>query len=320
MKYDSEVARIARRFGGVVPVAALESEGLPRYLPKLGLKQGWQRIWPAIYVPSPDPITFQQWVATGLIVFGEASALGGEAALYAMGLTTREPKEILFWVREGKRYRKIDKACPLRPKRDCNGRLDRIPPGLDHTGLVDSLVDYMNGTPNTVDVAGVVIRARKRWPEHANRLIDALARQPRLKHRRLAETLLLAYPAFDSPLEWLFLNDVIEAHGIDAPERQWRCPAGFLRDNAWPSLKAIVELDGDAFHTDKQTVGRDRQKDRVAIANQYVTLRFGYRDVADHACWVAHELKAAIPKLNVSACAAPGCTIRGQVPSGLLAA
>lgn len=313
MKYEQEVQSIANRFGGVVPASALRLAGLPAYLPRLGMQQGWQRIWHGIYVPHSGPVTVDQWIAVGKIAFGQntsrkQAALGGEAALYKMGVLEREPQVIDFWVESTLRYQRVA-ASPLRVRRDYLGRLDRIPDGYDHTGLVDSLCDYLNDTTDEIDAAGAVIRVRKRWPMAAQRLVDAFDERKKLAHRKLATMLLNVEPAFDSPLEWLWVKLVEEPHGIEAPIRQWRCPEGFIRDNGWPALKAIVELDGDAYHSDAQTIKRDRAKDRLSLVHGFVTLRFGYQDVVGQACQVAHELGQAVAGLRVRRCARALCAV-----------
>ena len=296
--------------GGVIPTVLLKQYGLPKHVVRLGVKAGWQRVWPGIYVPGRGEVSFDQWVAVGRSAFGREAAVGGAAALYQMGVLSHEPSRIMFWTRQRREYR-VPAGCPLQPRRDYDGRLDRIPSGYGHTGVVDSLVDYMNTTTNEIDVAGAVIRVRKLFSQEVAQLVDALACVPRLRHRRLAERLLLARPAFDSPLEWLWVQLVQVPHGIEKPLRQWRCPEGFLRDNAWPWRKAIVELDGDAFHTDERTVGRDRQKDRSMVKHGFVTLRFGYWDVVSHACRTAKELAEAVPELSVYRCGAAACLVAG---------
>lgn len=297
-----------RDFGGVIPVSMFPQYGLPKHAVRLGKNAGWQRVWPGIYVPHAGELSFDQWVAVGHQAFGRDAAVGGAAALHQMGVLLQAPKTIMFWTRPVREYR-VPPGCPLRPRRDYDGRLDRIPSGSGHTGLVDALVDYLNTTTNETNVAGVVIRARKLVSGATSQLVDTLAAVPRLRHRRLAEGLLLAQPAFDSPLEWLWVTLVQEPHGIEPPIRQWRCPEGFLRDNGWPAHRAIVELDGDAFHTDVQAVGRDRQKDRLMVKHGFVTLRFGYWDVNARACETARELAEAVPSLGVYRCDSPACRV-----------
>lgn len=308
MKYDSAINSMIRECGGVIPISMFPQYGLPKHVVRLGRKAGWQRVWPGIYVPQAGELSFEQWVAVGRQAFGRDAAVGGSAALYQMGVLTQEPQIIEFWTRPVREYR-IPPGCPLRPRRDYDGRLDRLPNGYGHTCLVDALIDYMNTTRNEINVAGVVIRARKLVSGAVSQLVDALAAVPRLRHRRLAEGLLLTQPAFDSPLEWLWVKLVQEPHRIEEPIRQWRCPEGFLRDNSWPAHKAIVELDGDAFHTDVQAVGRDRQKDRLMAKHGFVTLRFGYWDVKAHACETARELAEAVPTLQVYRCDSPACRV-----------
>lgn len=52
-----------------------------------------------------------------------------------------------------------------------------------------------------------------------------------------------------------------------------------IPDFAWPEVKVLVEVDGNAYHTDFKPFTRDRQKDRLYRRAGWVYVRFSASEV-----------------------------------------
>jgi hypothetical protein len=119
------------------------------------------------------------------------------------------------------------------------------------------------------------------------------------------------------PLERRWARDVQRAHGLPRATRQARRdgPDGVRRlDNYYGPYRLCVELDGAAFHR-AGDLDRDRRRDNEAlIAADAKTLRYGFKEVANHPCdqagqfaraligqgWTASTLKPCGPGCPVS--------------------
>ena len=75
-------------------------------------------------------------------------------------------------------------------------------------------------------------------------------------------------------------------------------------DLLFPAQKLIVELDGWAYHSDRDTQERDRVKDAQALARGYVTVRITWRRWQTARAEVLAELANGPAKGRVALCAA----------------
>lgn len=288
----------------------LVDAGIPKGSIQLGVRHGWTRLCKGVWLIRPEQPDFYTWLEAGRLLFGEDSIVGGAASLFVRNLLDREPANIEFWIPSDKRYSAAT-GTPLQPRRDYINRLKRRDSHTPFSSVADSLCDYLNSTTTAIEAASAIINCRKRAPRLAIDIHEIASLRKRLRHRDLLEYLFDCEPAFDSVLEYLWVLNVEVPHRITPSTRQWKCADGYMRDAVWINLKAIVELDGDAYHNNQSTMKRDRAKDNAAIRRGFTTYRFGYADVARNACKTAATLAQSIPGLPVSPCS-EGCWINSH--------
>ena len=117
------------------------------------------------------------------------------------------------------------------------------------------------------------------------RLLDAIARLPRLRGRALLREVLDDVAAGTrSVLERRYLREVERAHGLPEGERQLRqdTSSGTVhRDIRYGPQRTLVELDGAFGHRDAVDRWADLQRDLDAAVEDHVTLRPGWAQVLE---------------------------------------
>jgi hypothetical protein len=136
-------------------------------------------------------------------------------------------------------------------------------------------------TPQLIGTA-VGMRGRLRWRD------DILGALP-----------LIAEGAH-SPLEYRYVRDVEEAHGLPKAKRQARRVSGKARlprprylDNLYEAFGIVVELDGRADHLVEDR-WRDIRRDNANARSGIMTLRYNWADVTHRPCEVAADIAAAL--------------------------
>ena len=92
-----------------------------------------------------------------------------------------------------------------------------------------------------------------------------------------------------SHLERLFLPLTRQA-AVERPLVNERVE-GRRRDFVWPARRLVVEVDGNAFHSSRAAIRRDKARDRELIAARWLPARFTYEDVAFEPDAVVAELR-----------------------------
>lgn len=261
-----------------------------------GKRAGWTRLLPGIWLTQSPPATFMDWVQAAKLYYGERIGFGGAAGLVLVGVTIDEPYLIDVWIKPGLSTAPM-RDSRLHVRRDHLNRLARIHPQTQAIAVGDALADMLNTTENLEMATAAIIHTRKRFPARADAILQTVVQRQRQRHRALAHELLTVQPAFDSVLEYAWVNQVEHPHGILLAQRQWKGPNGYIWDGVWHQHHATLELDGKAFHSGEQAVTRDSAKDRAALAYGYTPIHFGYSDVMRHPCATAFQLLRLIPGL-----------------------
>jgi hypothetical protein len=118
------------------------------------------------------------------------------------------------------------------------------------------------------------------------------------------------------PLERRWARDVERAHGLPRATRQARLdgPDGSRRlDNYYEPHRLCVELDGAAFHRAEDLDSDRRRDNETLIAADAKTLRYGFKEVANHPCDQAEQFARALVKqgwaANTLKPCKPGCRV-----------
>jgi very-short-patch-repair endonuclease len=104
----------------------------------------------------------------------------------------------------------------------------------------------------------------------------------------------------DSDLE-IMMCELLEQGGLPLPVRQFavELPSGHVHiDLAYPDLLMAIELDGYAWHSDKRSFERDRQRDNELRALGWTVFRFTWSMVRFDPHGVLGLVRAHIDRCN----------------------
>lgn len=114
---------------------------------------------------------------------------------------------------------------------------------------------------------------------------------------RLRRAISLADPRSESFLE-SYCRGVLCAAGLRPPATQYEVRrTGMLIarvDVAWPAVRLAVEVDGFAFHADRDAYRRDRRRLNALQLEGWTVLRFSWEDVVDRPDYVVRMVRAAL--------------------------
>ncbi|MEZ5225465.1 MAG: DUF559 domain-containing protein [Acidimicrobiales bacterium] len=135
------------------------------------------------------------------------------------------------------------------------------------------------------------------------RALNRRGRKGTVRRREVLDLLANDEPLNLSELEVRFLELAVQL-GILGLEVQFQPPwydgrTGIV-DFALPHLRIIIEVDGRRWHSLTQDLRRDRDRDRVARANGWTVLRYGWDELTTRPGDVAADLLAAIAQAELT--------------------
>jgi hypothetical protein len=175
-------------------------------------------------------------------------------------------------------------------------------------------ITILDGIPVTtvartlVDLAGILPRhqlAKALGAAEVNGVLDARAVEAALtrtagrhgKGHAVLRTALADHANLGPTLTRSQLEDrfvaLLDAHGLPRPRLNAHVE-GREVDVLWPGRKLVVELDGYAFHKDRQAFQRDREKTNALVAAGCKVLRFTYEDVVRRPRHVAARIESLL--------------------------
>lgn len=271
--------RLLRAQAGVITHAQLLTTGLTKHQIANRACE-WLRPARGVFIVG-EP-TGEAALQVAALIAGPDGAIGGEAAAHLAGVVRDVPKRIVAFSPSAKAGVVVgDHVVVFR-------RGTRCPVGSPpRSKLEASLVD-MAADADERAIIDAVARALVQRMTTVDRLSAELRSRTRVRGRGLLKALLLrANQGVESVLEWLFLRDVVRAHGLPEPSRQVRTGHGRL-DNLYEPWRLVVELDGERDHADWS---RDMLRDNEHLLDDgRTTLRYGMNAVLGKACQVAAQI------------------------------
>lgn len=292
-------AGAARHHGVFTRSMALGAGATESMIDRRIRKGEWQKPYAGVYVIAGTPATWERAVVTSVFGAGPGAAASHRTAVHLWGLCDR-PKV-------------IEVTSPLK------GR-----PLRDHvihrsTDLSVSDVTEVTGIPMTT-VTRSLVDVGVPWGQGlASRALDeALRRQltdltavANLLHRvarrgrrgagvmrSILEDRLGWSGITQSQLEDEYLR-IMRLAGLTLPESQVRIVKRGGRliarvDFVYPKVRLVVELDGERYHTDRDTFRYDRRRQNELIQEGYRVLRFTTWDVFAAPEYVVSQVAAAL--------------------------
>jgi len=147
--------------------------------------------------------------------------------------------------------------------------------------------------------ASEITQAVQRRLTSPARLLVTLEVRHAIRHRDLITQVLGdAVAGVHSQLEYRFGRDVARSHGLPTGQRQFRVPATTrLADVAYEEFALLIELDGRIGHVE-EGMWLDRRRDNAHAIVEWLTLRFGWREVVHTPVLVAADIAAVLwPRL-----------------------
>lgn len=284
---DRDITTLARGQHGVISARQLRATGVSRTAVKRRIADGrLQSVHHGVY--AIGPLTQRaRWMAA-VLALGPHAVLSHRDAAALRGLRAANRSAIDVTVARRARARPgitVHETGNLHP-RD-RTRIDGIPV----TSVPRTLLDLAAILPHT---------QLRRAYEQAERLriLDLRAIHDILgrANGRRGVAGLRALVAYDptgaveaqSELELRFLDLVGEA-GLPAPQVNV-VVEGFVVDAHWPSARVVVELQGYAYHSDRDAFERDHARlARLKLAG-YEVLALTWRQVKEEPAWVASAI------------------------------
>jgi very-short-patch-repair endonuclease len=283
---DEISARLAGRQHGVVAREQLLAAEWTRRMIERSVQAGRLRpLFRGVFAVGHSALPREGWWMAALLACGDAAALSHTAAgavwrFRAAGLL---PIEVTTPSQRGRKQpHLLVHRAQLAPSETM--RID----GLRVTTPARTIVDLaakLKGRP----LREVIERAQDLHRFHPAEIRTKAVGRPGTK--QLNNLLDLLTPDNDnarSHLERLFLAVTRRAR---LPRPNVNHPInGKKRDFVWPTERLVVEVDSHAYHSSKEAMRRDRQRDRELTALGWRPARFTYEEVAFEPGTVGTEL------------------------------
>jgi hypothetical protein len=181
-----------------------------------------------------------------------------------------------------------------------------------------TVLDLVESAETLDDAFGWVSRAVAEQVARPESLALALAGRKKFARRRwLNDALADIADGVTFPLERRWVYDVERPHGLPRAVRQAPRSGGDgtrFHDSLYEPFNVPVELDGLAFHPPEQLDRERRRANETAIASSAMTLRYGFKEVANRPCVQAEQVARALIKhgwdaRKLKACQRPGCAV-----------
>jgi hypothetical protein len=293
-----ECARLVDFQHGVIARRQASAVGLDPVIIDALLRSGrWRPLYRGIYAAytGTPPRESQLWA--GVLRAGPGAALSHHTAAEIDGLADRPSTAIHVTV--GCRTRIPASEWQEHAPRIVVHRTDRIgdirhrartPP---RTRIEETVLDLTQLTASFDDAFAWLSRGCGRRLVTPQLLHDVVGKRGRVRWRAdILAALPLIADGVHSLLEYRYVRDVEQAHGLPTAERQARLirgvqfPRSQYLDNLYEPFGVAVELDGSAAHPVEDRWA-DIHRDNFCAGLGILTLRFSWADVTRRACAVA---------------------------------
>jgi hypothetical protein len=292
-------AEASRHHGAFTRKHALDAGATSAVISRQVASGRWVRPAPAVYLVPGSSATWQRAVVVAVFASGPGAIASHATAAHLWNLTKR-PKVIEVtspntW--RPPRKHVIHRSTDLIPE-DIK-ELDGIPTSTVARCLVDIGIPWGEGMAGRcLDEA---VRLRLTSEKAVASVLHRVARRGRngVGPMRVVLSDRLGWSSItESQLEAEFLR-IMHAAGIELPVSQVRIVKRGGRliarvDFVYPELRLVIELDGERYHSDRDTFRKDRRKQNDLILQGYRVLRFTAWDVFAAPEYVVASVTAAI--------------------------
>ena len=295
----------------------LDASGDDNDIERLLRRRLWTRLHPGVYVNHTGAPTLDQREWAAVLYYGSA-ALAGRSALRRYGVRTgsdRAPADagVEIAVDHARNVANLPGVTVTRMRQFEERVVSNLSP--PRVRLEHAVFDVVDATPDAILAVAVIADACRSRRTTAGRLLEALDRRPRMRHRKMVRRILAdAASGVHSVLEWMYLTRVERPHGLPTAKRQRAARTGRIaayRDVEYLGLDTIVELDGRLGHELTLDRWADLARDVHAAADGLLTVRLGWRHVLEpcHSAIAVSDILQARGWSRTATGCSPGCPV-----------
>ena len=255
------------------------------------------RVHPNVIAIAGTPETWHRKLMAAVLSVGRPAAASHRTAAELWGMTSRRGSSIEVVTRRWERVRRPPFA--VHESGDLVESDIVVVDGIPVTTAARTVVDLGANAPKWVVASCLDTGLRKRLLTvgQVYRFIGRVAKRGR-RGVGVIRPLIEEREGWDavteSELEDLFRRLVVGA-GLRIPDAQYVLRDGdgsFVcrADFAYPDRRALIELDSESFHMDRETFRGDRIKQNRALALGWQTYRFTWHDLAERRAAVVRIL------------------------------
>lgn len=292
--------KIAARQGGVVSSADLLSCGFSAKAVRHRIREGiWHRVGGAVVI-GPMLTAPRQWNDISLawilrVTFGPQTRISGALALKRA--RWQLPTEVHIVVLKDKPNISIPGVTVLRRP---DARVTRNVPGVEFVTAREALADCLTVLPASLarDLLDTALQRRYVSPETLVQDLTARLGRGRLNATGLRRLIARATSGSRSEAEhrmsgllrlsrtglWIPNHPLVDAAGVTVAEL----------DFANVPARIAIEVDGRAFHSDRNAFEQDRWRQNALILDGWLVLRFTWEQITQRADEVIATIRAAV--------------------------
>lgn len=306
----SSISELLITQSGVISrVQAMDAGLQPHDLRRMVRRRELVRVHPGVFVNHTGELTWLQRAWSGVLAMAPAALVAESALRAAEGSGRRDVEDEPIQVGVDRKVAGVPGVRVHRMDHLAERVMwNRSPPRLRYEQAV---LDVAAGADTEFAVVELLSRAVQSRRTTAKRLLEVLEERRRIGRRRwLASVLADVADGTCSVLEHGFLTRVERPHGLLGGSRQVRdevTSGTIFRDRRFAN-GLVVELDGRLFHDSTRQRDRDLDRDLDTAVLGSLTLRIGWGQVFDRACWTAARV-GFLAQTPADPCG-PDCAVR----------
>ncbi|VAW09393.1 hypothetical protein MNBD_ACTINO02-307 [hydrothermal vent metagenome] len=286
---EAGLARVAGSQRGVFTRAQALGVGFSARALESRVETGmYDRLYPGVFAIGGSPSSWRRDVAAAVLSRSALAAASHKTAAHLWGMTSMRPNTIEVVTRRHRRTKRD--SFTVRESKDLRSRQIEKIDGVDVTSAARTVVDLGASAPVGYVETCVDAGLRKGLfvPADVKLFLDQVARKGRTgvgTIRPIIEARLDWTARTESVLEDRFRALVASSY-VPLPIAQFvlREPDGTFvcrADFAYPERRALIELDGEAYHVDRESFQTDRLKQNRAHSLGWVVYRFTWHQIVN---------------------------------------
>lgn len=280
----------------------------------------WRRVLHNVYATFTGPLPRPARLTAALLYAGAPAMISHRSAAAEWGMLSIEEDEPVHVTVPYSRNAVSDPPQVILHRSRAFKHIASAHARLPMTSRADTIIDLAAMSSASHDARRCFVDLASAAPVSITALSRQLTLRPPYRHRAaMHEALRLVRGGALSALEAEYALEVESAHGLPAGSRQVPFEVDgrtLWEDVTYDSAGAAltVRLDGRAFHSTPGVAFRDRRRDNAAELAGRRRLAYGWSEVHNDPCGVAHEVATVLYRSGwrgrLHPCANRSCQLR----------